>query len=237
MLSKSKYPSITAIIDELISIWPEHKNFVENGVMSRSESEFEITEQIAGQIIKILSITERSIQEICSSYKYTCQELLLKSEMYFRRYGRYERSKLSEAIRDIYSNQKIMSKYVEGLLLTQILWDNHFKALNFYTSCLSYTPRGSSSLLEVGPGHGLLMHQALILKTFKIVQGWDISTTSLNNSRAALKALGHHNNFSLKKVDISAPLEKEMCFDFIVLSEILEHLEEPNMVEFCLIKF
>ena len=72
------------------------------------------------------------------------------------------------------------------------------------------------------------MHQALILGTFKIVQGWDISTTSLNNSRAALKALGHYDNFSLKKVDISAPLEKEIYFDFIVLSEILEHLEEPK---------
>lgn len=228
MLPNAHHLTLAGILYELLLIWPEHKNFIERGVKSRSEDELEVTEQVAGQIIHILKASGRSISDLCQSYKFTCQELLLKSEIYFRRHGKYERSTLIEANRDIYSNQKVMSKYVEGLLLTQILWDNHFKALGFYKSSLKLCTKKSSSFLEVGPGHGLLMHQALDSGLFETVEGWDISQTSLNTSETALKALGHDNNFSLKKVDISSHLEKGMLFDFIVLSEVLEHLEDPH---------
>jgi 2-polyprenyl-3-methyl-5-hydroxy-6-metoxy-1,4-benzoquinol methylase len=72
---------------------------------------------------------------------------------------------------------------------------------------------------------------ALALRDFGLAgaTAWDLSEVSLEQTRAALALLGHHDcEFAVQNVmDVTAGAAP---YDLVVLSEVLEHLEDPKSV-------
>lgn len=118
---------------------------------------------------------------------------------------------------------------MDGLLLTQIYWSNHSASYQFYKNVfLTNAPLGYD-YLEIGPGHGLLLYQAISDQRCGSVTGWDLSQTSINQTRQALEALGARGKHpTLLLQDLYAVDSNSKKFDCVTFSEVLEHLEDPK---------
>ena len=154
----------------------------------------------------------------------------MEEEIYFRRFDRYRLTNFSDALAEVYSQSEFMSRYMNFLLLSHVLWDNHARAMaHFEDRYLRDLPPGSEHL-EIGPGHGLLLHLAAAAPSVSGVTGWDISQTSIDQATGCLRALGDTGRVRLVIRDLfEAPADErdEPRFASAALSEILEHLEDP----------
>jgi 2-polyprenyl-3-methyl-5-hydroxy-6-metoxy-1,4-benzoquinol methylase len=87
--------------------------------------------------------------------------------------------------------------------------------------------------LEIGPGHGFFITTAMEKTSYDSFLGVDISETSIGQT----KALTDHyrkgkprKNLELKCADfLSAADLPESGFDAIVMGEVLEHVERPDL--------
>jgi ubiquinone/menaquinone biosynthesis C-methylase UbiE len=82
-------------------------------------------------------------------------------------------------------------------------------------------------VLEVGSGHGLLLYLALTEFGLREAHGWDLSEISLAQTRAALTLLGRADDahFAIQDMHKVEPTGEK--FDLLILSHILEHLDDP----------
>lgn len=214
------------IKDALLKVWPEHGRVVEKSLAQRDESLLVFTEQISSMIYKIIS---DDLESYCLSYKWTC-EMLNQEEIYFRRSGKYRFSTLSEVENVVYHDHSFMNKYVKGLLLTQILWTNHINTIWAYNNFLESQP--IKSIIEIGPGHGLLVALAGI-KGIKDITVWDISESSLLETKKNLTNIlpGIEVNYlQVDALNVSKLKSLDKKYDAIVLSEVLEHIEFPQTI-------
>lgn len=218
------YPAIEELTSQLVSVWPEHQKYISNSFADRDAALLDSTEQIAA---KILRLAGTNLEDFCKDYRWTC-ERLLEEELFFRRNGCYRFSSLSDVIDKVYNNKDYMHKYLNGLLLSQAIWHNHADVFDFYIRY--YLPRLPSEArhLEVGPGHGLFLYFATQVRNIKSVAGWDISQTAIDSTREALQALGVEKHVNLEVADIMCPPGSDVKFDSIVVSEVLEHIENPH---------
>src|SRR5207253_3081970 len=81
--------------------------------------------------------------------------------------------------------------------------------------------------LEVGPGHGLLLYFAAKDPHAASVTGWDVSEGSLAATGRALKTIGVEQRVELVCQDVFDAGGANPRFDSVVVSEVLEHLENP----------
>src|ERR1700722_5358380 len=78
---------------------------------------------------------------------------------------------------------------MNGLLVSDVLWNNHCRGLqNFAEVFLNSLPEGAQ-LLEIGPGHGLLLHLASQNPKIGSLTAYDVSQKSVDMAGKALKAL------------------------------------------------
>ena len=116
---------------------------------------------------------------------------------------------------------------MNGLLVSGIFWHNHAYALNFYrTQYLPMLPRGYSHL-EIGPGHGALLHLTATDPNHGRIVGWDVSPSSIKATQRTLEIIGISENIELVCQDMFEAKTQSNAFDSIVVSELLEHLEDP----------
>jgi 2-polyprenyl-3-methyl-5-hydroxy-6-metoxy-1,4-benzoquinol methylase len=208
------------IVARMLGEWPEHERFLVQRFDNPADGHADVCEQIAERILRIVGDREAAA---VANYRWTCQ-MFLKEEYMFRLTGRYRFGSFAEARTAVYDNESFMSRYADGLLLSQLLWANHAAAIESYWR--TFLPRldGGASLLEVGPGHGLLLAMAAE-RLPGAVTGWDVSQSSLALTQRALNAMGIAAA-RLELVDVlEAPTSGQ--FDAVVASELLEHLERP----------
>ena len=221
----SDFPATGQIVTAVLECWPEHEKYLRKGLSIRSPEQLATTETLAEAA---LVLEGHRLSDLAANYRWTCDRLR-EEELYFHRNGAYRLSTFEEADREVYSNADYMERYVDGLLLSQVLWFNHVGSCDFFMRRSPALIKQSARYLEVGPGHGLMT--SLALRDFRLgsATAWDISPVSVEHTRQALSKLGFDDVTCEVRDALSIELN-EREFDFIVLSEVLEHIEDPMPV-------
>lgn len=218
----TKYSSLNRFVDAQLKAAPHHEKFFNRRLGSSSPDELAGLDELAQHIAKLIG---PRLDEFAADYAWLCQEQIAE-ELHFRREGRYRLDTFDEAYREVYSNAPYMSRYMNGLLMTQLWWSNHTQVFDFYRRGFLATNKPGYSHLEIGPGHGLFLYFAAADKAAGAVHGWDISEASIAATREALARLGVSRMPTLELVDLfKGPTG---AFDSIVFSEVLEHMEKPG---------
>ena len=216
-------PAAATIVSAVLAEWPEHAVFLTKSFGARNAMQLAATEEAAVATLKLIGDDPA---RFARGYHWTCGKLR-EEELFFHREGRYRLSTFAEAGAEVYSDHDYMAKYVDGLLLTQVLWYNHVATFEMFLRVLR-EPTEPFSYLEVGPGHGLMVNFAAHTPTCERIEAWDVSPVSLRETRAALDRLETNKPVTLTEVDILKAEPPDRQFDLIVISEVLEHLERPQ---------
>jgi 2-polyprenyl-3-methyl-5-hydroxy-6-metoxy-1,4-benzoquinol methylase len=215
-------PATRRIVDAVVADWPSHDRYLVKSFAARDADVLATTELLAQAVV---ALEGERLPELAANYRWTCDRLR-EEELHFHRTGRYRLSTFADADREVYANAEYMAHYVDGLLISQILWYNHVASCNFYFRTAPTLLKPRARFLEIGPGHGLMTYMAM--REFGLASGvaWDLSAVSVEHTRKALATLGV-DNVTCAVRDAMTVRAGEQEFDFIVLSEVLEHLEDP----------
>lgn len=213
---------LSKLVTRLIELAPEQEKFFRKRFDDLSEAELSAMDELGAHIEKLAA---GRIDEFLTDYIWLCEEQL-KEELYFRRNNAYRLKTFAEAYDEVYSDQEYMTRYMNGLLMTQLWWKNHFDVIEFYRNRFLATNPDGYRHLEIGPGHGLFIYFAAADPKAGQVTGWDISKASIASTREALQTLGLKNLPELRLQNMFEEPEGE--FDSLVFSEVLEHMETPR---------
>ena len=218
-----RFPSLHSLLTALLALWPDHGKFLSRSFRDRSDALLESTGLVASMIVKLAGT---DLAKLCEDYRWMCDRLQ-EEELEFRRTGRYRRRTFAEADRDVYANPEYMSRYINGILLSQALWFNHAAVLDLYIRrFLPETPPGGR-LLEVGPGHGLMLCMAANQGRLATLTAWDVSETSISRTAQSLERLKISQPVELAIGNVVEKTSGNRRFDVVTMSEVLEHLESP----------
>jgi 2-polyprenyl-3-methyl-5-hydroxy-6-metoxy-1,4-benzoquinol methylase len=218
------YPATSGIVESVLDVWPAHSAYLLKSFSPRTLAMLQATEAAAAASAKLMAGQEVAV---ATDYRWTCDRLR-DEELFFHREGRYRLSTFAEANAEVYSDHAYMGRYVNGLLLTQVLWYNHVATFTMFLNDVLGKAETPFDYLEVGPGHGLMVYFAAQSALCQSLQAWDVSSVSLRETRAALDKLGLTKPVDLVETDILAAERPKSKFDLIVISEVLEHLEAPD---------
>jgi len=218
-------PQTTAVIDVVLEVWPEHAAYLLKSFQPRTPAMLDATEAAASAAAKLMA---GAVARFAADYRWTCDQLR-DEELFFHREGRYRLSTFAEANAEVYSDHAYMGRYVNGLLLSQLLWFNHVATLEMFLNRVLGAAKAPFDYLEIGPGHGLMTFFAAGAPLARSLQAWDVSPVSLRETRSALDRLEVARDVSLVEVDILQADLPARQFDLIVISEVLEHLERPDL--------
>lgn len=217
-----EYPNFQWMVDKQLEVFPEHQNFLKKRCADLGAEEIRALDDISLHIRKLAG---DQIEVFTRDYAWLCGEQL-EEELNFRRTGRYRLSTFDEAFTQVYANKPYMTRYMNGLLMTQLWWSNHTKVMEYYRTKYLGDLKSGYRHLEIGPGHGLFLYFAAASKNAGQVSAWDISEASIQSTGEALETLGLKTLPELKLQDFfESPTE---CFDSVVFSEVLEHMERPR---------
>jgi 2-polyprenyl-3-methyl-5-hydroxy-6-metoxy-1,4-benzoquinol methylase len=179
-------------------------------------------------VSRLLSNEVYTHSELVEGYIQTCYEFL-KLQSKFQITGCYSSSSESSSFFDIYQHEKIMRKYLGGLLATYLYWPNHFRIFEFFINHFVVTLGTESDIVEVGLGHGLMPSYLLSKVSVKNYTGIDISPWSIEQSRKSFESLNIFHKFDLENISSHEAAELwPSRFNNAICCEVLEHVEDPK---------
>lgn len=224
--STRHHPSLNRILTHVLDVWPNHERYLAASLLAENSCDLKQVEEVARLI---LLLGGEKLSEWADDYKWLC-ERFKEEQMHFFRHKQYRLSSLKDATEQVYNNEVFMSRYMNAVLFTQLFWKNHALSMDlFRTRFIPESPEGYD-YLEVGPGHGLFMSFVAMDDRCNSLTGWDLSSTSLEDTRSALEKMRARDadNIQLEQNDIVSATNVSQRFDCIMCSEVLEHTEEPE---------
>jgi len=216
-------PALRRLCDLVMDAWPDHGEYLGKSLGVRTPALLDTSEAMAAVVLKLAG--ERAPQ-VARDYQWLCNEIR-EEEINFARTDAYRYSTFEETNANVYSDDAFMERYMHGLLYSHVLWYMHASSLHFFRQRLAARVMPGGKVMEVGSGHGLLIYLALTELGLAEAVAWDISSISLEQTRAALTQLGAADRARYAIQDMHKVQPGGETFDLIILSHLLEHLEDP----------
>jgi 2-polyprenyl-3-methyl-5-hydroxy-6-metoxy-1,4-benzoquinol methylase len=228
LVDREIYPNFGQLAEAVLDAWPEHRRYLKTNFAERRQDLLEFSEHLSTMIVKLSANVDGGLASLAADYRFISEKIVLPEEIYFRRHNEYRLKTFADALEQVYANTAFMNRYMNGLLITDVLWINHCKCMKHYVqSFLPNLPPGAQ-LLEIGPGHGLLLCLATAQKSLGKIRAWDVSEASRRLTRHSLDVLAPGAEVSLELRDLFDEQNIDNGqFDAIVFSEVLEHMEDP----------
>ena len=115
-------PCPAAVWDAVTSAWPEHARFLRASFANRSSEVLDTTEIIARLLVRLTESISRDIKLFAEDYRFLCEQIVYPEELYFARSGEYRLKTFQEANREVYANTDLMSRYMNGLFVSDAMW-------------------------------------------------------------------------------------------------------------------
>lgn len=142
--------------------------------------------------------------------------------------GHYKYSNYDEVRAAVYDNADVMeSRYLNGLLLSQAFWINHYKMLMYFVEHFCRPASATGTLLEVPSGTGIFISEFARLNPGWTATALDLSESSVAFTREVSRLNGADVN-AIKSDVFELPEDRR--FDRIICGELLEHLEQPELL-------
>jgi len=222
--SFGRYDALGSLVARQTNASPRHSSFFSRRFGAAGETELQLCDDLAGQIYRL---ADEDIDAFVRGYDFIC-DIQTREEIHFRRHNRYRLNTVAEAVTEVYGNRGYMQSYMRGLLMTQVFWSNHTASMAFFANEMLAGNTKNYSLLEIGPGHGLLFSRAAADPRAGALLGWDLSPASIAQAREALHKLGIERPFELEVRNLFESGYTGPGFDAVVFSEVLEHMEQPG---------
>jgi 2-polyprenyl-3-methyl-5-hydroxy-6-metoxy-1,4-benzoquinol methylase len=217
------HASLKALVSALLEEWPEHEAFLAGSLGAHDAESLATVEEAAALAIRLMG---DDIAMYCQDYRWMCG-VFNDEALHFVRTGEYRCQTFAEAEATVYSDKTFMKRYMNGALISQPLWFNHARSFVAYRRRFLPALGPACDYLEVGPGHGLYLGLAASEPTIATVTAWDVSGESVRQTKEALAKLGVTRPVSIVERSVME-FGSDDRFDAIVISEVLEHLEEPS---------
>lgn len=218
-----RFPALGRLIDTVLQAWPEHRGFLEKSLEPRTDAVLQTSDYMAAAVLELAG--EKALEH-AEDYRWLCDQIR-EEELNFARTDRYRYSTFAETNANVYSNADFMQRYMHGLLYSHVLWFMHLSSLHFFIQRLAARLKPGGRVLEVGSGHGLLLFLCLRDLGMAEATAWDLSQVSLDQTKAALARLGEQDRARFAVQDMHKAEPGGEPFDLIILSHLLEHLEDP----------
>ena len=216
-------PALTRLVSVVCNVWPEHASYLAKSLAARTDDLLETSDRMAAAVLELAAPHER---EHAEDYRWLCAQIG-EEELHFVRNDSYRFKTFEETNRHVYSDTAFMRRYMNGLLYSHVLWYMHISSLHFFRQRLAARVHSGGSVMEVGSGHGLLLFLALRDLGMKSALAWDLSRVSLDQTRGALEILGALDRARFAVQDMHTAEPGDERFNLIILSHLLEHLEDP----------
>jgi 2-polyprenyl-3-methyl-5-hydroxy-6-metoxy-1,4-benzoquinol methylase len=156
----------------------------------------------------------------------------LRLQARFLKTGRYACGSADDLV-GLYADSEQMVEYLDGLALSYAMWPNHAVTMAFFAQEFVDSLGPDPRVMEIGPGHGLFASLLFERRPGAFYRAIDISASSLLYTERSLRALGlPEDRYELVESDITAaPRQLPAAqFDVVVCSEVLEHVDEPELI-------
>jgi 2-polyprenyl-3-methyl-5-hydroxy-6-metoxy-1,4-benzoquinol methylase len=214
---------VDRLVDTILEQYPVHRGFLERALAGATPAEIDrLASYVAFCTGKGLTL-----DYLAESYLTILGDTLDEQE-HFRDHGRYRHSTFAEVAESVYHDRDYMDRYMYGLAITNFLWPNHVEMARFLRRTLPRNRTGT--YLEVGPGHGFLLLAAIEVGAFDDFLGVDLSAASVDQTRTIVE---HFHPGAPVRIELRNFLEADdlapSSFDAIVMGEVLEHVEQPEV--------
>ncbi len=173
------------------------------------------------------------LEDFVRAYEFI-NHMVLEETYYFVKHGRYRNAFFDEVNSIVYQNEEYMKKYMLGLSISDYIWIQHLKMIRWFKKKLAEfegsSLKGKSSYLEIGPGLGQYLMKALDHESFCGYLAVDLSPVSVEQCRRFLSYCGmDRKECRILNIDFFE-FSSDRQFDFIVMGEVLEHVEQPSVM-------
>ena len=213
--------SLEAIVATIKAINPMQAHKLGQFLLNQDPQFFATAEFYLKKYQSYLRTQNRDLEFAVSCYLNMIEEMKFE-HVQFLKTGCYRHSSFEEVARAIYFNKEVTSEQMCGLMLSQFLWRHHYAMFSFFRAQLpNYAPR-VRSCLEIGPGHGLFLYEALQAFPMAKILAVDVSAQSVEIA----------DFITENKVDFIVDdifnFRDTSKFSFITMGEVLEHVERPQ---------
>lgn len=207
----------------LSALWPSHAE----QVIARAAASADLDP--ARDTVARFMANVGSPDALVADYRWTCEQLR-EEELYFHRNFDYRLAGHPDEVRAYYADSAYMERYLNGLLASHLFWWNHTATVEWFRKAYLPLLQPGTRHLEIGPGHGLFLKMAGDAKNVATMEAWDLAPAALDRLGKALGASARKCVVTQRDATQPALPADSGRFDSVVLSEILEHVDEPGQV-------